>query len=472
MGIYALARKEEITIRSRTNGQERAWQVHLSEQHFTGAKAAPVTLLDEPTDIGTTVSFRDPDAKEDYVKSAARHYPLPVRLNGYRILQTDFLKNCANIEEWQGLRIGITSEKNRHRYHPKLNFHGITLVDQSISSIATEDITWAALVDVVDCPALEPTLPTRRSLVQNDFLKELSRICRAAIYRAILNWGTPIDISKELQDDAASMGIAMPGARPLLLPWEPEEADPEPTYRERVERRGVSCNALIMDAKLEPADQQSLFRALKRNNASERVYAANNRMQGYKWYDQIPAIHRATTSFTNSAGETLDLATARRQEKNTPSNRPESITITLGIAEPFGKDHEIVLPADVAFLSEDLMWMPAKDTPLLTQDSDITPPDLTDLMVKALFHPSDNIEDSYNIQKDDAWNYLNTLSITTLVSKQESIKTAVAKAADTHLRHEVPAGWEATVRITRDRKVVVDISPAAPEEQQKEEKRT
>ena len=217
-----------------------------------------------------------------------------------------------------------------------------------------------------------------------------------------------------------------------------------------------------MVAKLEPPDQQSLFRALERNNPAHRVYAADNLMQGYRWYDQIPVIHMATTSITNAASETLDLATLRQQDQDLPDHRPESIAVTLGIAEPFGKDHEIVLSADVAFLQEDLLWTPAKDTPLVTKDSDITPHELTDIMMKAFFCPSDNTDDSYNTQKDDSWNYLHTLSIATLVSKQESVKAAVAKAAENHLRYEIPLGWEATVRITKDRRITVDVSPADP----------
>ena len=132
MGIYALARKEDVTIRSRTKDQERAWQVQLDRDHFTGAKAAPVTLLDEPAETGTTVSFRDPEAKDDYIMAAAQYYPLPVRLNGDRIFQRDFLKNCfphrrmarsPDRRHHREEQVSLSTQPQLPRRHPERRVH-------------------------------------------------------------------------------------------------------------------------------------------------------------------------------------------------------------------------------------------------------------------------------------------------------------------------------------------------------------
>ena len=467
MGIYALARKENVTIRSRTSNQQRGWQVNLEEQHFTGVKAAPVTLLEDRTGTGTTVSFRDPGARPDDVRLLARHYPLPVTLNGLDMERKNFLNLCFHTEEWQGLRIGVYTDKSVYRHHSNLNFHGITLSDLSISTVHTDGRAWVALVDVIDCPLLEPTLPARKELVQNDFLEDLSKACRATIYRAMLTRTEPVDVSKKIQDDAASMGIALPDARPLLFLWEPEYADLEgpdspPPQTERVE---ISDKAVIMDINLDPADEQTLSRALARSQDVPDIYAADKHMRGYGWYDQVPIIEKATTSFTTPAGNTVDLAEARKaRDQSTTDRRPKAITFNLEISDKHGKTTKMELPADIAFLSEDLWWTPAIDTPLITQDCDITPNDLTDLMMNSFFHPSDNIDEGYNTQREHARDYLNTLSIAILISKQESVEAAIAKAAATHLVYELPRGWEATIKITQDRNVTVDISPRKSQE--------
>ena len=462
MGVYALARKDRVTITSRTRHQPQAWQVHLDEAHFTGAKAAPLTFLNTPMDAGTTVSFRDDYAKPDDAKGAARYYPLPVTLNGENLEQTDFLRNCVRIEQWQGLRIGVSTDKSRQLFHHNLNFHGITLADRSIQNLTAGGWTWTALVDVVDCPQLEPTLPTRKELVQNDFLKELSNACRAAIYRAILEWPQHIDVPRDMQEDAARMGIALPSAKPILTLWAPETADAEnPSDCEYYAiKKTINDDTLIMDAGLDPADQQTLHRALNRSTGTTNIYAPDGRMHGYPWYDRIPVITKASITCVTRDGETLDIRDLRTQQKQVTDHRPKAITFHLEIHSTQDGASSMTVPADIAFIAEDFWWTPENDTPLITQDSNINPDELTDLMMQSLFHASDNIDDSYNTQKDDAWNYLRTLAIATIVSKEESVKSALAKATANHLLDQVPKGWQATINIAPNHRVTVDILPA------------
>ena len=313
---------------------------------------------------------------------------------------------------------------------------------------------------MIDCPQLEPTLATRKELVQNDFLKELSNACRAAIYQAILEWPQPIDVPKDMQEDAARMGIALPSARPILTLWAPETADPDnpSDYEYNAIRQTINDDALIMDAELDPADQQALHRALSRSTGTANIYAPDAPMSGYPWYDRIPIITKASITCVTRDGETLDMRDLRTQQKKVTDHRPKAITFHLEIHRTQDGIHSMTVPTDVAFVAEDLWWTPDNDTHLVTQDSNINPDQLTDLMMQSLFHASDNIDNSYNTQRDDAWSYLHALA--TIVSKEESVKSAIADATANHLLDKVPRGWQATINIAPNQRVNVDISPA------------
>ena len=459
MGVYALARKQDVVITSRPSQQTHPWQVRLDEQHFSGAKPAPVSILPEnAVPPGTSVSFSDPKAKPDDVRVAARYYPLPVTLNGVDMARTDFLHACFHIEEWQGLlRIGVSRMSRQNHHHHRLNFHGITLHDGSASIISNAAYLWISFVDVINCPQLELTLPSRKELVRTEFLNDVSQACRAAIYRAILKWPTPVDLPKSLQEEAASLGVTIPDARPLLAPWQPETADPESPFGSTTDHRTqVKNDSLLMLPEMDPHDDQALHRALERSGMHRRIMAAEKGMQGYPWYDRIPAIQRVTT-LVNDNGRTYDLAEARRQDVDPTVKRPDSITFILEITGADGKSSTMEVPADVAFFNEELCWMPARDTPLITQDSLITPQQLADLMLRSFFYPSDEADNGSEAQRDEAYDYLNTLAIATLVSKQESVKAALTKASVDHLRPELPKGWEAVIRMRPDQSLDVEV---------------
>ena len=461
MGVYALARKEDVVITSRPSQQTHPWQVHLDKQHFSGNKPAPISILPEnAAPPGTSVSFSDPNARMDDVKVAARYYPLPVTLNGVEMERTDFLRSCFHIEDWQGLlRIGVSrmSRKDYQHYYHRINFHGITLHDQSASTVAAAGHLWFTFVDVINCPQLELTLPSRKELVRTEFLNDVNQACLTAIYRAILKWPTHVDLPKNLQEEAASLGVAIPDARPLLALWQPETADPErPPDSTTDHRTQVENDHLLMLPQLDPPEEQAIYRALERIGMHHRIMAADKGMHGYPWYDRMPVIQSVTT-LVNDNGRTYDLAEVRRQDLNPAVKRPDSITFVLEITDADGKPSTIEVPGDVAFFNDELLWMPARDTPLITQDSPITPQQLVDLMMRSFFYPNDGIDDGYEAQKDAAYDYLNTLAIATLVSKQESVRTALTKASVDHLKNELPKGWASVIRIRPDQSIDVEV---------------
>ena len=227
MGVYALARKENIVITSRHRDAEEGWRVHLGPRHFTGETAAPVEKLPgDQAPQGTSVSFNDSDAWELNVQGAARYYPLPVTLNGEELKRRDFLQEAVYREDWKGLRIGVNKGSGSPSYHhDNANFHGITLDVEALRDISCMETSWHAVIDVVDCPELELTLPARKNLVQTPFVDELVRACRTAIYRAMLEDPRPVDLPRANYDEAHDLGVKMPEARPFLTPWTPEKAN-------------------------------------------------------------------------------------------------------------------------------------------------------------------------------------------------------------------------------------------------------
>ena len=469
MGVYSLARKKDVTIRSRTKDQPQGWQVTLEEQHFTGHRAAPITPVQEHIPQGTSVSFRDALPSIQAIEQAARYYPLPVTLNGEPVKQTDFLENCPYSEEWQGLRIGVRIHTMHHLYPRRINFHGITLDDNSIPTVQSINHEWTAFVDVVDCPQLEPTLPTRNELVQTDFLKELTQACRAAIYRAMLASQDHIDVSTSTQRQAAALGITLPDSRPMLRPWAPEEADEE-SETNRISSMGrcqvTAGQAAIIDLDMDPQDQQALARALElnANTFPHVVYESDSRMQGYAWYDNLPLITNATFSFTNNDSTRMSLTEARKDQAAVTDRRPRSITATLEFADEHHPAHRMELETDVLFISENLWWTPETDTPCVTASSNITPNELTELMEKAFFSRSDTSDDGYNTQKEEAWAYFKNLATSILVSRKEAVRNSLRKAVQDHILYEVPTGWDAAISITGNRNISVQVTPPKTEE--------
>jgi len=87
MGVYSLARRAKVTIRSRPRPVAGtalpAWQVHLTPEHFLGHEIAPLHVIDsQKVTFGTEIVFEDDKANTGNVNSAARYFPLPVTCNG------------------------------------------------------------------------------------------------------------------------------------------------------------------------------------------------------------------------------------------------------------------------------------------------------------------------------------------------------------------------------------------------------
>ena len=185
MGIFSLARRSP-RIRSRVAGRA-AWGVELAEDHFVGrAPAAVAADPDWARDHGTDVTFSvlptDTCWTPGVIADALRHYPIPVSVNGRRPEQSDFLKDAVRTETWRGLRVGVFHSASPTWATPSINFHGLHVAFPDLPQVhalpgadADAPRTWWTLADVVDCPDLELTLPTRTAIVQTPFTAELVR---------------------------------------------------------------------------------------------------------------------------------------------------------------------------------------------------------------------------------------------------------------------------------------------------------
>ena len=472
MGVYALARCPQVTIRSRRRpaGDGPAapgWQVRLTPAHFLGKETADVeTVADDRMLFGTSVTFEDAKASGGNAERAARYFPLPVTCKGEELERQDFLRDALYTEEWHGIRIGVYAFGGRQYWlHPRLNFHGVLVDELHLPVTASLDTQWHAKIDVIDCPQLELVLPARKEVVETPFVDQLRTACRQAAYRAMLARDPDIDVASSVRADALAMGVELPIASQRLRAWKPAYADEHSYKKEDPARGGFPADAIVIDADIPTCDQQALWRAADRAGLTHRLFRADERLKGYHWYDQLTRATALTTTFTvNGRTETIE----KLRESRNPSDtcRPEAITFTLHTVDAGGRTSEVDIPGDVAFGDEDPTW--AEDLDLLVAtDSNIRPHELAELMHDACFSASDDAEaDSYETQSNDYRQAAESTALRLLVSAREAQLADLRNAVHQHVTRCVPQDHEVTIRIRKDRAAEIDIAPLEAEENQ------
>ena len=456
MGFYAVARRDSVQVRSKTpNGA--AWAVHLTADHFTGKLSAPVEPLPQWQESqGTTVIFaHNPEELAlsnnslstyfQVVQELTRHYPLPVSYNGQEMTRVDFLQNALYTEEWEGLRIGVYSNNNQKA----MNFHGLVIKQTPIPSVSAIKSQWTASVDVVDCPHLELTLPARKELVQTAFSNELTRACRRTIYQAMLQQDEAVDVPKEVQDDARSMGINLPDARPTLEQW---TADKYKQFNYRFQnnpRVPVSKESIIMGKNLEHSiDQQTVVRAAELNHISDRLMVKDQRMEGYTWYDKLTRITEIKTTVTIN-GKDQDLDTNREREEEFETQRPDRIVLNLKTVNENGQVGDLDLPTDLAFANPE-QEDPSDNNPLVTRDSQIDVNELVDIMVDGYFMPDeDGEQDSYDTQEEQHRAEYEKTAFLLLSSEDDALTNTITNLIRRYILYEAPPNRAVTIHIDR-----------------------
>ena len=461
MGLYALARSERVTVRSKQQGGP-AWKVDLTPEHFVGNLSAPIeTVEDQDAPPGTAVTFLSRSNEYRATEYATEYYPLPVWLNGDPLEREDFLELAIHTELWQGIRIGVYNN-----YHsPKaLNFHGITVLEPNLPVIYGINTKWSTRVDVVDSHQLELTLPARKAVIETPFMQDLREACRKAIFTAMTLQLQPVDVPKEVQTEAAASGIHLPDASPQLKPWHPQNARSEPTGGNR-DPRPIDPHTLVLDLNLDPPDQQGLARAATLNSISSRLMRANARLDGYRWYDQLPKAKQLTIALTYGDDE-WDLKTLRDEGETFEGHRPDSVVYTLHITEPDGETSTIQLPSDIAFENKGEDYI-NEARPIVTKDTNMQAPQLAALLLDAYFSPNiDDDEDSYDTQRQYHENDYDRTALDTLNSPEDAVRTYLLSAVRRHLQVLVPANVVATIRISQAEPVRIDIEILPEPEQE------
>ena len=434
------------------------WRMTLAPAHFLGGAEAQA-LADEtaPVPWGTEVTFDAEEgarAVEAALAAAARHFPLPVALDG----------RALHAEPWRGLVFGVYRDRCPGYAAPDLCFHGATL-RAGLPAVGTvEGGVWSVRADVGACPELTLVPPARKEAVETPFLRELRDAARRAVYRGIA--GAEPGAVRVAWDDwrrAADAGIALPEPPAALRPWRPDVAGPD-RFDAPPAFAAVDADTLVMEAELEPPEAQALFRALDRAGLAPRVRAPEPRFAGFAWYGRLARV-RAVSARVTVDGRTCAPAEVPVAEGAIREPRPEAAVMELRIAHPPAPGGEEAceetrtLPADLAFAGAPWSWVGAA-RPLVTRDSGMTPETLAGLLRAAFFHPSDAADaDSWETQgarfDEEALHAARLL----LASEDEARRRTIADAVVRELLWLFPTDRQAVITVCGGR-VAVAIGPA------------
>ena len=439
MGIFGLARYTDAVLRSRSEGAP-GWEARLTPEVFRGRESAVVHRLSDDIPVGTTVSFCDHRTTGEHVANTARHYPIPVRLNGELMERRDWLEDAIHFEEFEGVLIGVGLSahygKWRTQRYPSINFHGIQPTGFSPVCIKSLDgLIWETRVDVQDCEEIELSLPARREVIQNAFLDELKLACERAIFRAMNVSGKRIDLSFADLTRARDMGFDLPEAEGLLSPWQPAEANYQ-SYRRQGQRVAVPDDPICICDR-SPALQQTVFRAATLAGMADRLVEPDSALSGYGWYDSIPKVAEVGVFVVSGDSE-------KHVENSCKGETMEVEAIRLSLRSE--SDEEILsLPADIALLGED-MWAGEDPDIVITKDCGISVDDLVDIMMASFFEPSDEADaDSYDTQREAWQEGFKTLAMRLLLSAEEEMSKTIEDLLTRHLSYRLQPGYSAEI---------------------------
>ena len=491
-GFASLSRRG-CTVSSRPRPPDRntmpGWRVALAPEHFRGEAEAEIHADDgAPFPHGTSISFQateTADAIRHATESAARHYPLPVFFEGIPrpesgpesggetdvvdgpLERRAFLDGAIHAEPWRGLAFGVFRDRHRGYNDPDLNFHGLTLPVRLPTVESIHGGLWSVRADclprtrsgslprtrsgVGDCPDLELVLPARKQAVENDFLKEMRRAARFAIYRAMASDPCPrpaFDDWKRARD--AGIDIAPPP--PVLRPWRPGTADVD-DWREPPKLAEADHHALVMACDPEPPEAQALWRAADCNGIAARLFEADRRLDGYDWYDghdRVTAI--ATEVAIDGTWRPLDdipLPAPTGASAAPLPPRRAAIRISLTVRPARGHDRTLDLPADLAFAGEAWSWV-AEALPLVTADSTLQPHRLAELLRAGFFSASDDADaDSWETQRDRFDQEALHIATGLLCSEDEARVASIAETVRRELFWLVPKDRPVEISICR-----------------------
>lgn len=394
MGFFSLAGLDTVVSSHSASG---AFSLAIAGDAWTGEADIDVLKWEGPRGTAIAFSFEpQPDGKlERTVEAAARFFPLPVSYNGKDLARADFLVDAHKVIEVEGYRIGVF--KDRHSPHvATFNFHGVTLKHAFPVVKEVHHTQWSVQVDVIDAPDLVLVLPARKEIYRNAALARLAALGREAIY-AVIREEPFHRLSFENWLEANHYHDGFPEPLRQLPLWYPTLA--RDSYREVPRFADLEAGAAIFDD-TDSFDAVTFGRALRQSNGGEMhclggadpraFYEPITNFIGYPWYDALSAFVRTGERFTFHYGNSVDEAGAL-------TKRPDAITLELTDQHGCRLD----LETDFAIMEGDDSWGdPDYAVIALTSSSSLGPDDLTDLIIDAVFSPSDDSDaDSYDTQE-------------------------------------------------------------------------
>ena len=323
-GLLALSRRG-CTLRWRVPGGDPSpgYRLVLEPAHFLGRDAAHVVPDDSaPWPHGTAVTFEASEAPHSvraFIETAARHYPLPVTIDGEVVERRAFLDGALHVEPWKGLVFGVFKDSHSGYRVPDVNFHGLTLPVRLPQVDTVEGGVWSARADIDSCPDLELVLPARKEAVETPFLEEVREAARLAVYRAMAQADPAPRVAWTDWHKAKESGVELPEPLAELRPWRPAIADTD-YWDEQSAFTAVGSGALMMQADPEPPEAQALHRALGLagilggSECTLRLFAPEPRFEGYPWYDALARVTGIETLVTvDGAVRSLDYLRERRR---------------------------------------------------------------------------------------------------------------------------------------------------------------
>ena len=456
MGFLSLARRG-CTVASRPRSAP-GWRVDLTPAHFLGEEEA-VVVLDEGArrPHGTAVRFdadEDREAIRRAIENSARHYPLPVTLDGEAVPRRAFLDGAVHAESWRGLAFGVFTGRSRYRDEPDVNFHGLILAAHLPTVHPVDGPAFSVRADVGNCPELELVLPARKEAVETPFLGEMREAARVAIYRAIAAADSAPRIGFQDWRRARVAGVELQAPAPALRPWRPPVADTD-NWLAGPAPEPLPTGALVMDVDFEAPEAQSLWRAAERGGMAPRLFEADRRFEGYGWYDALPRVTGVQTRIVGN-GEVRPLVDYQTPPVEPPP-RPDAIRVKLDVYYPDGTNETLALDADLAFAGEAWAWL-SDVRPLVTAGSAIEPAELAGILRDAFFSPSDESDaDSWETQRTRFEEEAMHLALSLLCSEEEARRRSIACAVRRELSWLIPRDRAVTITV-RDGEVGVVFS--------------
>ena len=460
MGVFSLAGRDVI-VRSYSQPDRQGWMAHIPAMAWETSR--PIAISPDPIPYGTAITVRMPDpwvkTIERDIAQAARHFPVPVTLNGAAQEQKDWLADAVHVETWNGTRIGIFNVATSHHSvsDPSLNFHGVT-IPCKLPYLHEVDRggRWIARVDIVNAAGIQLVLPARKEVVENDGIAALRDAVQCALYRAIAARGTH-RLSFEHWCEARNLGIMLPEAEPYLFVWVAPAADTSRNY-ETGERKTGSSMVLMPD--FDALIAQPAARAIVAHNPfGGPVVEAKDAFRGYGWYDHLARVE--TLTFDIIQGE---LSFSVSDELAPPAEADDgwvdSITLKATLAH-LGAYVDVACDADVAFAKVAELFFPAEETPVFVRRGCGMPAmDVADLLESATFSPSDDSDaDSYDTQQERFQRDAGQRMVRLLEGDDAALEQRLRDLLSGH-SFLVPENRSVTIEVT-NRELKIAIAPVA-----------